>query len=169
MAIPLLVIVPVAAGLVWLERATRPKKAPPATTEPIEEPPPTGEPPVRTGLVGWRTMSLSEAHDGLVCRGVLRGELRTRESPPADCVGEHPVPDWDDTCGHYAVYEKPETWRGADVLLEVSAAGRTVLCEDGFRTQRYRVDEIRIRPELLGRKEALERQFGVPVIVEGQA
>jgi hypothetical protein len=146
-----------------------PAGAQPHTTDPEPE----GNPPTQIGLQGWRRMSIISLYP-LILRGSSGGHLTSAESVPAACNSnwKHEVPAWDCTCGYYALNTPPEG--SSACLIKISAAGRTIITEQGFITHRYRVDEVWLGQKNvqlmldLAEIEEVEERFGAPIyLMEG--
>ncbi len=140
-------------------------------TEEAKLPKPEGEPETLIGVTGWRYMRLERSlvDRSFYLRGTYSGTMSERESLPARCSqgAEHPAPAWECQCGYYAYSLGPAAPfivdRNETVAVKVSAAGETILADQGFRTYRYRIDALYISPELDMIIEELHVQFGVPV------
>ena len=120
-------------------------------------------------LRGWRKMILNPYE--LV--GLNGGALSGRISEPAECkfAYVHTVPDWDCSCGYYAVFNRVSIAEySGDVWVEVVAMGPTIICgvngtELGFRCRQYRVEALYVDEEKNKFRPALRRLYGVPVYV----
>ena len=133
---------------------------------------------IEVGLEGWREMAVCVDDDGLFLRGNYQGEFRERESAEATCETanmfsttgtmifgadekkpKHRAPHDDCDCGYYALTLPDLNLQPVTVL--VSAAGRTIKTVKGWRTARFRIEEIYTPQDEL--VEPLREQFGVPV------
>ena len=136
-------------------------------------PEPEGEPPTLLGLTGWRVLTVASLRP-LVLVGTAGGHVIGRYAEPAICdQGEdHEVPAWSCNgkaagCGYYILNDPPPDGSSGTVLAKVSPAGRTIRCELGYRTHRYRLEELWL-PRHIARDtniEEAEERFGVPVYV----
>jgi hypothetical protein len=114
------------------------------------------EPRGVVGLLGWRLSYLHCVDNGaqqLAIRGLYGASITTSTSFRAECGKRagHAAPDENCTCGFYSASDPSflsvarPSGRERDnspVLLRVSAIGRTVLHDYGWRAERIRVDEI---------------------------
>lgn len=138
--------------------------------------PPEGEPRTVTGLTGWRVAQAVSTRP-LVLLGNAGGYVVGRYSEPAICSQghKHEVPAWSCTglaagCGYYVLNDPPSDPMYIDlrtILAKVSLAGRTIRCDSGFRTFRYRLEELWLAPDLIKEIdiEEAEERFGVPIYV----
>lgn len=136
-------------------------------------PEPEGEPPTVLGLTGWRVLKVASMRP-LVLVGTAGGHVIGRYAEPAICDQgeEHEVPAWSCSgkaagCGYYILNDPPPDGSSGTVLAKVSPAGRTIRCELGYRTHRYRLEELWL-PRHIARDtniEEAEERFGVPVYV----
>lgn len=133
---------------------------------------PEGEPRTLVGLTGWRFATVASLRP-LVLVGAAGGHVIGRYSEPAFCDQghKHEVPAWSchgraAGCGYYVLNEPP-LLDTPTVLVRVSLAGRTIRCDGGYRTFRYRLEEIWLPPITATNTniEEAEERFGVPIYV----
>jgi chromosomal replication initiator protein len=154
----------------WVRR--RASTSRPSDTEPED-------PRTVVGLRGWRWSYLHDAADGsrqFALRGLYGKSVTTRTSARANCGVQFPhrAPAQRCQCGFFAVSELRmvpptifyHTRQPGDIawaIVRVSAVGRTVTHELGWRSERIRIDEI-WAPDISGEQlEGLRQQFEVPV------
>lgn len=108
-----------------------------------------------TGLTGWRCMWVVGAENDPVLMGPVQGvSFPTRLSRPAVCLigREHEAPHRECDCGYYAFTRPPargDVLGGLDdhsLQVKVSAVGKTVIHEDGWRAEQIRIDAITVPP-----------------------
>lgn len=149
-------------------------------SEPDHLPPSDDELDVEVGVEGWRTMSVGVDDDGLFLLGSYGGKHRSRETVEAECspggptgmtwityggnepkLPKHSAPHKKCKCGFYATDDLSLGY--SSVTARVSAAGRTIKAEKGWRSARFRIEELFVsEPELI---EPLAAQFQVPVLL----
>ena len=108
-------------------------------------------------IVGWRLLVIH----GFTLTGLYRAsdyQKPTAEpwmSPLARCHNSltlgHQAPNWNCSCGFYGVWNKEDLGNVAPndmVLVKVSAIGETIVCDSGFRTAQYRIDEIHVHQDI---------------------
>ncbi len=144
-----------------------------AEAEAKQHPEPEGEPPTLLGLTGWRMFTVASMRP-LVLVGAAGGHVVGRYAEPAICDQgqKHEVPAWTCDgkaagCGYYVLNDPPRLDEQPVVcgLAKVSPAGRTIRCEKGYRTHRYRLEELWLPPEIVKNVniEEAEERFGVPI------
>ena len=80
----------------------------------------------------------------------------------------HEAPYFGCSCGYYIVNEPTVTeWAPGvhAVRVKVTASGKVVRCETGFKAQQYRIDEMYVRPALRPLVPLLEEQFNCNVFI----
>src|SRR3990167_4348609 len=146
-----------------------------------ESPKEPKEIPLVVGIQGWRQLnvyiqSLSGSLDPLVYLQGQAGNIIDSEwSEPAVCLNNeqvvrvdidcNEVPGLGCSCGYYILKDPPPSSMMMSLIAKVSTSGRTIRCENGYKTYQYRIDEIYIRPMLKPLKERLEEMFNCPVFM----
>jgi len=131
---------------------------------PLYAPEPEGEPAARVGVEGWRTATI--VGDGVLL-GARGAPLTEDVSPVAWCdQSEHAAPDWgcEPGCGYHALFAcecGPQGLNWHDAIVYVSAVGRTLIAEHGWRAERIQVEAIYVKRE----HEAclLAKRFTAPI------
>ena len=144
---------------------------------PEPEPEPGGDRPLVAGLQGWRVLMLRVVPLGatsspiIYMEGSRGGLIDWGWSSSATCAEHsHEAPYFGCTCGFYPLNEPGglAAWTGDNpytVRVKVTADGKVVRCENGFKAQRYRIDEMYIRPALRPLVPLLEEQFNCNVFI----
>ncbi len=144
------------------------------TTTP--EPEPEGDPQTVVGIQGWRILQIVSANP-LVLMGTNKGHIVSAMTPPAKCAnGCKEAPSWHcpqagstHGCGYYVLQAPPTNLDdfGAYALAKVSLAGRTIVHDKGWRTFRYRLDELWLPASTVDNTDIdeAEARFGCPIFV----
>lgn len=144
--------------------------------EPKCPPEPKGQPRTVVEVVGYRIYNLDQE---LYLIGQQGNKQEGRESPQGkhrqdDWTGvptpnRHVCPGWDCLCGYSAMFWPMSlTKPGWNVVLaEVQAAGRTILCETGFRAERIFLNRLWVCCQIMpdSALDILRKRYEVPVEV----
>ena len=135
---------------------------------------PSGDRPLIAGLQGWRSLRLCVEPLGASMLPIISlvgsrgGAIDAEWSELATCDSrEHEAPYFGCTCGYYVLNEPTGEWAEGiyAVRAKVTASGKVVRCETGFKAQRYRIDEMYVRPALRPLVPLLEEQFNCNVFI----
>ena len=134
-----------------------------------------GDRPLIAGLQGWRSLMLNVRSLGtsmlpiISLEGSRGGAIDAEWSELAKCGVGHGAPYFGCTCGYYIVNEPTGATEWAEgiyaVRAKVTASGKVVRCETGFKAQQYRIDEMYVRPALRPLVPLLEEQFSCNVFI----
>lgn len=114
----------------WISTPSKPKAAKPDEVDTTRSEP----------FVGWKTLSIHVTKKGKL-RLLGAGYTKYDVDATAKCTygHNHASPDWDCTCGFYALSAKPTTAECGWFLANVELFGTVIEGEHGWRASRQRV------------------------------